>query len=159
MTTLSMSEILTTASKLKSNEDKIKYLRQHNSKELRNVLLLTYDKKFEIDLPSVAPPYTASQFPESHGLLYREARKLAYFVKGRPEGAGLNRARKESLFIQMLEAVDKEDSKLLVKMIEKSPFPGISSDLLMEAFGFTIEQPVDAPKKRGRKKKVVEEES
>ena len=105
MTTLSMAEILNTAARTKKKEDKIAILRQNNSKELRNVLLLMYDKSFQLDLPDSAPPYTPSEIPESHGLLYREARKLAYFVKGRSEGAGINRIRKETIFIQMLEAV------------------------------------------------------
>ena len=157
MTTLSMAEVMSTASSLSTRKEKIDYLRKHNSKELRNVLLLMYDKKFELDLPDVAPPYNPSEFPDSHGLLYREARKLAYFVKGRPEGAKLTRVRKESLFIQMLEAVDKEDSQLLIRMIERNPFPELPSDLLVEAFGFTIVDPVDVvKKKRGRPRKQKE---
>lgn len=161
MTTLSMAEILTTASQLKTRQEKVDFLRNNNSKELRNILLLMYDKKFELDLPEVAPPYTPSEIPESHGLLYREARKLAYFVKGMKESANLPRIRKETLFIQMLESVDKEDAKLLVRMIEKKPFKELPSDLLIEAFGFNIEQPVDAkaPKKRGRPRKKAAEET
>jgi len=150
MTTLSMAEILNTAARTKKKEDKIAILRQNNSKELRNVLLLMYDKSFQLDLPDSAPPYTPSEIPESHGLLYREARKLAYFVKGRSEGAGINRIRKETIFIQMLEAVDKEDAKLLIQMIERKPIKGLSSDLLIEAYGFTIKEPVD--KKRTKSK-------
>ena len=151
MTTLSMSEVIKTATAFTTRKDKIDYLRQNNSKELRNVLLLTYDNKYELDLPNVAPPYTPSDFPDSHGLLYRECRKLSYFVKNMKEGAGLSRARKESLFIQMLEAVDREDAKLLVRMIEKRPFIELPADLLVEAFGFAIEDPVDpTPPKRGR---------
>jgi len=158
MTTLSMAEILSTASKLKTKEEKVDFLRRNNSKELRNILLLMYDKSLELDLPEVAPPYTESVINESHGLLYREARKLAYFVKGRKEGENLPRIRKETLFIQMLEAVDKDDAKLLVRMLEKTPYKELPSSLLVEAFGFTIVDPVDAvAKKRGRPKKATED--
>lgn len=156
MTTLSMSEILMTASKMKTKQEKIDFLRKNNSTELRNILLLMYDKKLELDLPEVAPPYTPSDFPDSHGLLYREARKLQYFIKDAQIAKGLTRVRKESLFIQMLEAVDKDDSKILIRMIGKTPIEGLSSDLLVEAFGFTIVDPVDAEtkKKRGRPSKT-----
>lgn len=158
MTTLSMAEILSTASQLKTKKEKIDFLRRNNSKELRNILLVMYDKSLELDLPNVAPPYTPSDLNESHGLLYREARKLVYFLKGRKEGQGLTRVRKESLFIQMLEAVDRDDAKLLIRMLEKSPYKDLPSSLLVEAFGFTIVDPVDAvAKKRGRTKKATED--
>lgn len=156
MTTLSMSEILSTASQLKTKPEKIQFLRKNNSKELRNVLLLMYDKSFELDLPDIAPPYTPSEIPESHGLLYRECRKLGYFVLNRPEGRGLSRMRKEALFIQMLEAVDKDDSRLLIRMIERNTFPELPSDLLIEALGFAIKEPADK-RKRGRPRKVEQE--
>ena len=158
MTTLSMAEILSTASKLKTKGEKIDFLRRNNSKELRNILLLMYDKSLELDLPNVAPPYTPSEVNESHGMLYREARKLVYFLKGRKEGEGLSRARKENLFIQMLETVDGDDAKLLIRMLEKSPYKELPSALLVEAFSFTIVDPVDVvAKKRGRPKKATED--
>lgn len=152
-----MAEIVSTASQLKTREEKINFLRRNNSKEFRNVLLLMYDKSFELDLPDIAPPYTPSEFPDSHGLLYREARKLSYFVLNRPEGQGLSRVRKESLFIQMLESVDKEDAQLLIRMIERKTFPELPSELLVEAFGFTIKLPADK-RGRGRPRKINTEE-
>ena len=98
---------------------------------------------------------------ESHGMLYREARKLAYFVTEMNEGENLSQVKKESLFIQMLETVDEDDAKLLVQMLEKRPFPELTADTINEAFGEIISDPVDMPpakKKRGRppKKKVEE---
>ena len=153
MTTLSLAEITAGVCELKDTSEQVAYLQKNNSKELRNILILMYDKKWSFALPSDPPPYTPSVHSETHGMLYREARKLAYFVNEMPEGENLSAIKKESLFIQMLETVDADDAKLLLQMLAKKPFPELSPDTINEAFGQIISEPVDMPpakKKRGR---------
>ena len=160
MTTLSLAEITAGACELKDTSEQVAYLKKNNSKELRNILILMYDKKWSFSIPSTAPPYTPSVHTETHGMLYREARKLAYFVTEMSEGDNLTQAKKESLFIQMLETVDNDDAKLLIQMLSKTPFPELTSDTINEAFDGIISESVDMPpakKKRGRPPKVKAE--
>ena len=144
--TISLSEIINTACKLKTKEEKIAFLQKNNSKALRNIFKLMYDKSLELTIPSVTPPYTPSEYPDSHGLLYRETRKLKYFVKGHG-GDNINKIRREALFIQMLETVDKDDAVLLTKVIKQKPLPGLPAAVVREALGDFI------PDSRGSKKK------
>jgi len=134
MTTVSLAEIVNTACEMKNKQEKIEYLRKHNSKPLRNILKLMYDKSLEFNIPNTAPPYTPSEMPDSHGLLYRESRKLTYFVKGF-DGENLHPIRREALFIQMLETVHKDDAVLLLKMIAQKPLKGLPATVLVEALG------------------------
>lgn len=129
----SLAEIINTACELKTKEEKIAYLQERKSKPLCNILKVTYDKSMELNIPSSAPPYQPSVIDESHGLLFREARKLKYFVKGY-DGDNLPQVRRESLFIQMLESVDKEDAKLLIKMIKQKPLKGLPLSVVQSAF-------------------------
>lgn len=133
MTTLALSEIVNNAIALSSKEEKVAYLQRHNSKQLRNILKIMYDKTLKLNIPNTAPPYTPSEFPDSHGLLYREARKLTYFVEGY-DGDGLDAVRREAVFIQMLEAVDPGDAELLVKMIAQKPLRGLPASVINAAF-------------------------
>lgn len=133
MTTLAISEIINNAVELSSKEEKAAYLKRHSSKPLRNILKIMYDKSLKLNIPNTAPPYTPSEFPDSHGLLYREARKLTYFVEGY-DGDGLDAARRESVFIQMLEAVDPGDADILVKMIAQKPIRGLPASVINMAF-------------------------
>ncbi len=151
MTTRSLAEVIADARALSTVAEKAQFLKANNSKELRNILILTYDARFTFDLPSVAPPYQPSVVNESHGLLYREARKLSYFVNEMKDGENLSRVRKEALFIQMLETVDKDDALLLIRMLAKDPYPDLPVEAIHEAFGPIIQDPI-APrsKKRGR---------
>jgi hypothetical protein len=121
------------ACSLKSKEEKVEFLKKHSSRPLRDILKLMYDKSLKFNIPNTPPPYTPSEMPDSHGMLYREARKLTYFVKGF-DGDNLDKIRREALFIQMLEAVDPEDAKLLVAMLAQKPLKGLTAAVLNEAF-------------------------
>lgn len=133
MSTESLAEIINAARELKTKKEKVEYLQSKNSKPLRNILKVTYDKTMELNIPNVAPPYEPSQSPDSHGMLFRETRKLPYFVKGF-DGDNIHPIRREALFIQMLEAVDPDDAKLLCEMIKQKPFKGLSLAVIKEAF-------------------------
>ena len=151
MTTRSLAEIVADARALSTIAEKAQFLKANNSKELRNILILMYDGRFTFDLPTTPPPYRPSVVNESHGLLYREARKLSYFVNEMKDGENLDRVRKESLFIQMLESVDKDDALLLLQMLAKEPYPYLPVEAIHEAFGPIIQNPIEAsPEKRGR---------
>lgn len=151
MTTRSLAEIVADARALSTIAEKAQFLKANNSKELRNILILMYDGRFTFDLPTTPPPYRPSVVNESHGLLYREARKLSYFVNEMKDGENLDRVRKESLFIQMLESVDKDDALLLLQMLAKQPYPDLPVEAIHEAFGPIIQNPIEAsPEKRGR---------
>lgn len=134
MTTVSLAEIINKACEMKTKAEKVEWLKKHNSKPLRNVLKVMYDKSLKLNIPNTAPPYVPSEMPESHGLLYREARKLTYFVEGF-NGDNIKPMRREALFIQMLESVDKDDAVLLCKMIEQKPLKGLTAKTLVEALG------------------------
>lgn len=138
MSTKSISEIITEAGELSSKKEKVEFLKRWDSKELRLILALTYDtNRYELHFPKSRPPFTPSQFPDSHGLLYREARKLKYFVKGFA-GDNLNSIKREALFIQMLETVDKGDAEVLCHMVERKPFKGLTKATINEAFNNLI---------------------
>ena len=158
MTTRSLAEIVAAARALSTIAEKAQFLKANNSKELRNILILMYDRRFTFDLPTTPPPYRPSVVNESHGLLYREARKLSYFVNEMKDGENLDRVRKESLFIQMLESVDKDDALLLLRMLAKEPYPDLPVEAIHEAFGPIIQNPIEASAEkrgRGRPKKVA----
>jgi len=153
MTTLSLAEIVNTARKAEKVEEKIAILRKHDSRQLRDVLALMCDARWTFDLPDTEPPYNPSDIHESHGLLYREMRKMPYFVEQNSDGKALSRVRKEALFIQMLETVDADDAKLILRMVSKQPYPDLSPEVINEAWPEAISDPIPVKRGRGRPKK------
>ena len=153
MTTISLAEIVNSARKAETVEEKVAILKRNQSQQLKDILALMCDERWTFDLPETAPPYNESVINESHGLLYREMRKMPYFVKQRTEGKDLQRIRKEALFIQILESVDAEDAKLVLRMLSKEPYPDLAPEVINQAFPGAIVEPIAVKRGRGRPKK------
>ena len=129
----SIAEVLAAVAQAKSSEDKKNVLKQNDSTPLRLVLKFAYNESIEFLVPDTAPPFKPSESHESHGMLLHEARRLKIFVKGGGYD-NLNQIKRESLFIEMLESVDKDDASVLVEMITKRKFKGLPKKVVEETF-------------------------
>ncbi len=134
-----LSEILTKVNNAKMKDDKIKVLRDNDSVPLRQILKGAFDPKIEWDLPEGTPPYKVNEAPAGteHTLLFTETKRLWHFVKG--ADASLNKMRKETLFIQILEGLHKSEADLLINVKEKklnNTYKGLTANLVKEAFGW-----------------------
>ena len=115
---LGISEILKKASEIKDEKMRIGWLRQNDSNVLRGILKGALDPSIEWQLPEGNPPYKENDLVDQQNILYSEYRRLYLFTKnGNPN---LKQIRRESLFIELLESVDKDDAKLLLHMKDKT---------------------------------------
>ena len=107
----SISEILAKTAKLPTNE-RVTCLQQHDCMPLRVILQYALDPRIEWLLPQGTPPYKPCEHLDQHGNLYREIRKLHNFIKGggHPD---MHPLKRETLFVQFIEALDPEDAKLI----------------------------------------------
>lgn len=128
----SISEILDEVSKAKGSK-KNELLKQHDSVPLRTILKFAYDERIEFLLPDSAPPYNPSQSFEGQGMLYSEARRLRIFVKGGGYDQ-LNQVKREALFIELLESIDKDDAQVVIDMLVKRKFKGLTKKVVEETF-------------------------
>lgn len=130
---LSISEILKLASKNKSTDKKVEVLRQYASPTLTTVLKYALDPTIKWALPEGAPPYKPNVYPDQHGVLYAETRRLYLFIEG--GNPNLTKWKRENLFIQFLENIDPEDAKLMIAVKDKTlPYKGINIKVVNEAF-------------------------
>lgn len=135
---LSLSEILKKASELEKKQDRIEYLMRNNSPALQALLKYAYDDKVKFLLPEGDPPYKPNELPDQEGILYSELRRLYLFIEGGNDN--LKPVRREYLFIQLLETVDKEDAKLLIAVKDKKiPYKGITKKFVQELYPGLLE--------------------
>ena len=128
----SLSEIIKKACEKKTKQEKIDYLRENDSPQLRQILQWTFDRRVVWNLPPGTPPYKPCAFLDQESMLYQECKRLYIFVQGGPEMQPLKR---ETLFIGILEAVHPDDAILLLSMKEKKlPFSGLTVKTINEAF-------------------------
>lgn len=154
-TTRSLSEVVRKACELNTREEKVAWLKANNTQPLRTILTVMYDpEKFQWNIPNTSiPPYTPSPHVESHGMLHRQARKLRYFIKGF-DGDNLHQYRREFLFIEILESIDKDDAKLMELTLMQTPPEGLTADVVNEGLGLQLPVPEEnQTAKRGRKPK------
>ena len=111
-------EIFTQVNNAKDKPLKIEVLRNNDSQGLRQLLKAAFDPKITWDLPEGTPPYIANEAPAGtdHTSLLDEVRKLYLFIKG---GSNIAKVKKETLFIQMLEALHKDDAQVLLDIKDK----------------------------------------
>lgn len=130
---LSISEIFSGISDLKSVDEKVAYLQKNDSATLRTILQNMYDPGIKTLLPKGAPPYKPSDSKESQGMLFAETRRLRIFY----EGTGydnLPAIKRENIFIQILEGVDPDDAKVLIDMKDKKKVKGLTAETINKAF-------------------------
>lgn len=134
---LSLYEQLEQVSKQKKEADKVALLQKFaaESTALKIILDLTFNPDWKWLLPEGAPPYKpAAKEADLQHVLKSEARKLQYFVNT-PSGNQMNKIRRETMFIEMLEAVDFNDAKLLISIKDrKLPFNGLTKKTVQQAF-------------------------
>ena len=137
-----ISEIFTKINNAKDKPKKIEVLRQYDSPGMRVILKGAFDPKIEWELPEGTPPYIENEAPAGteHTYLEVEARRLYNFAKG--GNNTINKIRKETLFIQMLEGLHASEAKVLIDVKNKSlnkSYKGLTSDMVKEAFGWNAD--------------------
>lgn len=130
---LSLSEIINKACELSSKEEKILWLKKHDSVPLKTVLKYMYDDTVEFLIPSTPPPWKKNAYVGVEGMLYKETRRLRIFIKGGGYD-NLNQVKREALFISLLEDIDNNDAELLCKMIAQKPLKGLTKATVAKAF-------------------------
>jgi len=135
---LSLSEIVNKAIELKSNQEKIEWLRKNDSVPLRTVLKYMYDKNVKFLIPDTPPPWKKNSYVGVEGMLLKEVRRLRIFIKGGGYD-NLNQVKRENLFISLLEDIDNNDAELLCKMIAQKPLTGLPKGVIVQSFPGLIE--------------------
>lgn len=121
---------------LKTKKEKIALLRENSSPTLKAILGYTYDPNVVWALPAGDPPYKVSEALDQEKRFVQESRKLYLFVKGvTQQQANITDAKREQVFITMLESLDPKDAKVLLAMKNRNlPYKGLTRKLAADAF-------------------------
>ena len=131
-------EIFTQVNNAKDKPKKIEVLRKYDSQGLRQLCKAAFDPSIAWDIPEGTPPFMQNDVPEGteHTSLLDEAKKLYLFIKG---GSNIPKLKKETLFIQMLEALHKDDAQALIDIKDKKlnhTYKGLTENVVKEAFNW-----------------------
>jgi len=128
-----ISQILQEVSEFTPASERHLFLKQHDSGAIRTVLKYAFDPNIKFLLPKGPAPFKPFEGFDAEGRLYAELRRLYLFVEG--GNPNLKPLRREFLFIQLLESIDKDDAKLLIAVKDKKlPYKGITEKIVRKAF-------------------------
>ena len=131
-------EIFTQVNNAKDKPKKIEVLRKYDSQGLRQLCKAAFDPSLVWEIPEGTPPFMQNDVPEGtdHTSLLDEARNLYLFIKG---GSNIPKVKKETLFIQMLEALHKDDAQVLIDIKDRKlnlTYKGLTENCVKEAFNW-----------------------
>tara|TARA_E500000331_G_scaffold336968_1_gene364635 strand:- start:2086 stop:2634 length:549 start_codon:yes stop_codon:yes gene_type:complete len=149
---LLMHEVLTKVNNAKDKPKKIAVLKEHDTPGLRKMIKGSFDPNIKWDLPEGSPPYIANEAPDGteHSLLENESKKFWHFVEG--ADTATSKTRKETMFVQILEALSKGEAELAIAMKDKElhkKYKGLSTAVVKEAFGWNDQFVTPEPQARG----------
>ena len=133
----SIPQIFEEVEKAGSKEAKIKTLRAYDHPILKGMLQINFDPNVKMNLPEGEPPYkkdTAIPAGYSETNLYVEFRRFYIWLQN---DVNLTRARKEQLFIQLLEGIHWTEAEAVCLAKDRklqSKYKSLKEDLVREAF-------------------------
>ena len=116
----SIYETLVSIAKLSGNKARSEALAAYqNDFAMKVILDLVYNPNIKFLLPETDPPYTpVDEAVDAQNVLKADIRRLKYCLNI-PDGEQLRPLKREQMFIEMLEAVDPYDAKLLIHVKNK----------------------------------------
>lgn len=126
-------EVLTEVNSKRNKQEKIKILQENASWALKDVLRGAYDDTVKWLLPEGDVPYNPSRDFSAPLNLHKEHRNFKYFVDI-PVMRDMNPVKREHMFLRILEGIHPKDAELLVDMINKRSFKGVTKKVVEEAF-------------------------
>ena len=137
---LSLMQLLELVDKAKSQKERGDLLKQNQTHHLENLLWYTFHPDVKFLLPEGKPPFNAGAEDPDSTLLYGQIRKLRYFVEG-PGGETfcvgntVQSARREQMYITMLESITPREAEFLVNIKTKDlGIKGLTYKLVSEIF-------------------------
>lgn len=134
-----ISEILVNTNKLKTREDRIKYLNEQECTALKDILRIAFDETISLALPEGEPPYKKFNIESENKPreLRFEYPRFRNFVKA--ASPNLNQFKRETKFVELLESIhpddaqlfcDAKDKKIKLKYITKATIKAAFPDLI-----------------------------
>lgn len=128
-----ISEILAAANKLGSKNKRIEYLQEHDCTALKDILRIALDDAIVLSLPEGEPPFKKADTEGKLLELRFEYPKFRNFVQA--ASPNLNQFKRETVFIDLLEAIHPEDAVLFCNAKDKKlNYKYITKTLVKAAF-------------------------
>lgn len=138
-----IGEVVALLQGAKTKSERAELLKEHDSLALRSILRLNFDPSLKFDIPEGFPPtYRGNPKPNGFGDTTLKAAVKGFYTFVKASTPGLRQSKRENLFLQLLEELDKQEAQVLVEAKDKKLDIGLTKKLIDEVFPGLL--PVDA---------------
>ena len=134
--TKGIAEIVTKAGNRRTKAEKVKVLRDFSSPALKDFFTYLANPHIQFLIPATRPPFQKrdkSLDLQNEFIRDISRKKLNYFISiDNVPVHNIKQAKREQMFLQMLESVDPDDAELILLMINKELPKGISMPVIKE---------------------------
>ena len=134
-------EVLEEMAKQRNRNDKVRVLKENETWALKDIIRGSMDSTIKWNLPEGEPPYKPAEGvnedgegTDLEGALIGKMRMMKYFIS--VDGNVLENikpAKREVVFIQLLETIAPKDAKLVLEM-KSGAIKGVSTGVVEKAF-------------------------
>lgn len=131
----------------KTKAERATILKDDDSLALRSILRLNFDPNLKLDVPEGFPKnYRKSDRPDEFAPTSLKAAVKSFYVFVRASSPKLRQAKREILFLQLLESLDNREARVLVDAKDKKLDAGLTRKLIEEVFPGLLPPEVKAAK-------------
>jgi hypothetical protein len=134
MSSLTVAEIVGKLKSAKTKTERIKILKDNDCAAVRGLIRMNFDESLKLALPEGRPPFKQATVPDGFANTTLKASATGWYVFVKELSPNMKQNKREALFIQLLESLDKKESEILLQAKERTLDLGLTKKVILEVF-------------------------
>ena len=134
MSSLSIAEIVGKLRSAKTKTERTEILKQNDCAALRGIIRMNFDDTLVLALPKGRPPFKQATVPDGFAKTTLKTTAKGWYVFIEALSPNLKQLKRESMFIQLLESLDKSESEILIQAKDRKLDLGLTKKAINEVF-------------------------
>lgn len=153
MSSLTVAEIVGKLRTAKTKSERVQILKENDCAALRGIIRMTLDDSLVLSLPDGRPPFRVASVPDGFAKTTLKASAKGWYVFIKELSPNISQNKRENMFIQLLESLDKTEAEILLSAKDRSLDLGLTKKAINEVFPGLIksESGKDGSKKESTK--------
>jgi hypothetical protein len=132
--TLSIGEVVGKLKSAKTKTERLQILKDNDCSALRGILRMNFDRSLILALPEGEPPFKKAVVPDGLAQTTLKASAKGWYVFIKDLAPNLKQSKREAMFIQLLESLDKTEADILLKAKDRKLDLGLTKKAIDEVF-------------------------
>jgi len=134
MSSLTVAEIVKKLKSAKTKTERVTILKENDCAALRGIIRMNFDESLVLALPEGRPPFKTATVPDGFGKTTLKASATGWYVFIKELSPTIKQGKREALFIQLLESLDKTEAEILLQAKERTLDLGLTKKAISEVF-------------------------